>query len=406
MLVRLLNLFLKKFINFMDYPNILLVTEMFCSPLPAIEFAINSARSESTGYVPFFLNTGRMPRSMIWTSAKSDKYPTVRMFTIQRKLALISAHDSILAAQVKKTRNANRKRQLAPFKENDLFSLGDESEGEWAVDKILSHSGSKENVIFEILWLASDITWLPYHQISHSNALPVYLDLLGISGISERSSPLITLPFCDKHTLSHTLSLCTTMFDTNIILPDAPPITALDQVDPAPVISVGKKLPRILPHSIIHTQIKRLSCTNFLATDPIKEEKYFFHAGQMASFCSTDAELRHRQVPDTFPAGYCDFTEVFNTHIEDNPICFTTYNAKTKGFNLNSDPVTITDFYITEEDIGSKPHANKPACEPETKPRGKKCPAPESNKPTPSSSSSNVFTPLIVEPKPEPAAMH
>lgn len=32
--------------------------------LPAIEFAINSARSASTGYAPFFLNFGRMPRTM------------------------------------------------------------------------------------------------------------------------------------------------------------------------------------------------------------------------------------------------------------------------------------------------------------------------------------------------------
>ena len=29
--------------------------------LPAIEFAVNSARSASTGYAPFFLNFGRMP---------------------------------------------------------------------------------------------------------------------------------------------------------------------------------------------------------------------------------------------------------------------------------------------------------------------------------------------------------
>ena len=68
------------------------------SKLPAIEFAINSARSESTGFAPFVLNTGRMPRSMIWTSPKSNEYPTVRAFAIQRKLALMSAHDSILAA--------------------------------------------------------------------------------------------------------------------------------------------------------------------------------------------------------------------------------------------------------------------------------------------------------------------
>jgi hypothetical protein len=39
------------------------------SKLPAIEFAINSARSESTGYAPFFLNSGQMPRPMIWDSA-------------------------------------------------------------------------------------------------------------------------------------------------------------------------------------------------------------------------------------------------------------------------------------------------------------------------------------------------
>ncbi|KZP22568.1 hypothetical protein FIBSPDRAFT_890207 [Athelia psychrophila] len=34
--------------------------------LPAVEFAMNSASSATTGYAPFFLNTGRMPRSMIW----------------------------------------------------------------------------------------------------------------------------------------------------------------------------------------------------------------------------------------------------------------------------------------------------------------------------------------------------
>jgi hypothetical protein len=73
--------------------------------LPAIEFAINSAHSESTGYAPFFLNTGRMPRSMIWDSARSNEYPTVRTFALQKKLALMSAHDSILAARIKQTRN-------------------------------------------------------------------------------------------------------------------------------------------------------------------------------------------------------------------------------------------------------------------------------------------------------------
>ncbi|KAF9471025.1 hypothetical protein BDN70DRAFT_768110, partial [Pholiota conissans] len=84
---------------------------------------INSARSESTGYAPFFLNTGRMPRSMIWDSADKSEYPSVRNFALQRKLAIIAAHDCILAARVKQTHDANKRRRPAPFTEGDLVYL-------------------------------------------------------------------------------------------------------------------------------------------------------------------------------------------------------------------------------------------------------------------------------------------
>jgi hypothetical protein len=454
---------------------------------------------------------------MIWTLSKSDEYPTVRTFAVQRKLALISAHDSILAARVKQTRNANRKRQLAPFKENELvyistknisfpkglawklvpkyigpykiikdfnnqsfqidlpsylkqrgvhnvfhasllrihipiddrlfpgrldsqLSLGDSSEGEWAVDKILSHSGSKENSIFEILWLAGDITWLPYHQISHLNAIPVYFDLLGVSGISELpkghgkpptedpqvfngqleivpfSKPnktLSNIPSRHRHSISpsfpsffkppatrHSLSIFTIMTDTDVIIPDAPPIKGSSQDVPSPVDPATKNLPRITPRTIEHAHIKRLSRTKFLASDPLNGQKYLFHAGQISDFCTTDAELRQRKLPVAFPAGYNEFAEVFNTHIEDNPIRFATYDSKTKEFDLNGDPITIADFHITEEDSSIKPRQSAPSRTSEPKPRGKKRAAPEPNEPPPSSS--NSFTPLVVEPDPEP----
>nr|GAT48782.1 gag-pol polyprotein [Mycena chlorophos] len=91
--------------------------------LPAIEFAMNSARSESTGYAPFFLNTGRMPRSLIWNSDRSRQYPGIAHFALQRRLAVMAAHDSMLAARVKQTRFANRKRQPVPFSQDDLVYL-------------------------------------------------------------------------------------------------------------------------------------------------------------------------------------------------------------------------------------------------------------------------------------------
>ncbi|KAJ3876672.1 hypothetical protein F5051DRAFT_331442, partial [Lentinula edodes] len=90
------------------------------SKLPAIEFAINCARSESTGFAPFLLNNGRMPRAMVWNSDLSNEYPSVKVFARLRRLAIMAAHDSILEARVKQTRAANRKRRYDPFQQDDL----------------------------------------------------------------------------------------------------------------------------------------------------------------------------------------------------------------------------------------------------------------------------------------------
>ena len=202
---------------------------------------------------------------MIWNLAKNSEYPSIRNFAQQHKFAIIAMHDSILAAQVKQTREANKHRRLVSFKENDsvyistknisfpkglahklipkyigpykilkdfknqsfqielpfhlkqrgvhdvfhaallwihlpnddcLFpgrqfnqlNAGDDTEAEWAVDKILSHSGSSQDSIFEVLWKAGDITWLPYLQIEHLNALKEYLDLQGAENINSLSS--------------------------------------------------------------------------------------------------------------------------------------------------------------------------------------------------------------------------
>ncbi|KJA13554.1 hypothetical protein HYPSUDRAFT_59833 [Hypholoma sublateritium FD-334 SS-4] len=63
--------------------------------------------------------------------------------------------------------------------------IGNESsEGsEWAVDRILEHTGSGTNSKFEIQWQLGDITWLPYDKISHLEALNKYINLLGATSI-------------------------------------------------------------------------------------------------------------------------------------------------------------------------------------------------------------------------------
>ena len=89
--------------------------------LPAIEFAMNSARSSTTGFSPFQLNYGRNPSPMIWRG--QDEFPGVRKFVERTKLAIMSAHDSIIAARVTNTVQANRKRSATSYREGDLVYL-------------------------------------------------------------------------------------------------------------------------------------------------------------------------------------------------------------------------------------------------------------------------------------------
>ncbi|KIM49070.1 hypothetical protein M413DRAFT_59436, partial [Hebeloma cylindrosporum] len=75
--------------------------------------------------------------------------------------------------------------RLFPGRLDSQLGVGDNFEPEWAVDKILSHSGSKEDSLFEILWKAGDITWLTFSQVEHLNALTVYFEALGIDKIGD-----------------------------------------------------------------------------------------------------------------------------------------------------------------------------------------------------------------------------
>ncbi|KAF4600396.1 hypothetical protein EYR38_005021 [Pleurotus pulmonarius] len=108
-----------------------------------------------------------MPRSMLWDSPKPNEFPGVREFTERIREATIAAHDAILAARVK---------QILEY---------DDSDPEWAVEEILSHSGSGTDSLFEVAWKSGDITWLPYDKIAHLQAYQSYLDILGVSDTSE-----------------------------------------------------------------------------------------------------------------------------------------------------------------------------------------------------------------------------
>ncbi|PIL23014.1 hypothetical protein GSI_14321 [Ganoderma sinense ZZ0214-1] len=89
--------------------------------LPAVELAMNMARSETTGFSPFYLNYGQMPRSLIWES--ESEYPGVQAFAQRMKEAIMVAHDAIIAAHTSQVVQANKKRRPASFEVGDLVYL-------------------------------------------------------------------------------------------------------------------------------------------------------------------------------------------------------------------------------------------------------------------------------------------
>ncbi len=66
--------------------------------------------------------------------------------------------------------------------------------GEWAVDQIIGHSGSRTDALFQVKWKSGDVTWLPYEKTDHLDALSEYFDALGIENVSQLRDSRIPVP--------------------------------------------------------------------------------------------------------------------------------------------------------------------------------------------------------------------
>lgn len=89
--------------------------------LPAVELAMNAARSDTTGFSPFFLNYGQMSRELVWDT--TPEYPDVQRFAQRMKEAIIAAHDAIISARVDQVVQANKHRRAAAFTVGDFVYL-------------------------------------------------------------------------------------------------------------------------------------------------------------------------------------------------------------------------------------------------------------------------------------------
>ena len=282
--------------------------------------------------------------------------------------------------------------------DTQLLPVEGQSEGEWAVEKILAHSGSSENALFQVQWKAGDVTWLPYYQIAHLNALPIYLNLLRVEDISKLPKGQGTLPADDaqifirffalqetlKPHLENSLNPSPTRFNLPAtprtlqkpslhrqqssqpsqlaIMTDLPTPAPIVTNDVVPVIPATPIAATITPKNpkepkyttLAHRCLERPCLTIIAVTDPVLKIVTSYHVGQVVLYSLTDMRLCNQKPPHySLPAGYKHFTTNFNIWAEDSQKKrFASYDKTLKTYNLAGEPIDFSDFNIAHEIIG------------------------------------------------------
>jgi len=80
---------------------------------------------------------------------------------------------------------ANDDRLFPSHLDLQIVPVDQDSEPEWAADKITHHIGSGESAMFQVLWKLGDESWVPYAQIRDLNLLDPYLEALGIEKLAD-----------------------------------------------------------------------------------------------------------------------------------------------------------------------------------------------------------------------------
>ena len=283
---------------------------------------------------------------------------------------------------------------------------GPDAEDEWAVDVIRSHAGSSENSIFEVLWKSSDVTWMPYYQIRHLQALETYLELMGVTNASQLITGKGNPPQDDPQIRLGGMSLCPPFSPSpRLLSPTQQHLNFLHHffvsITSHFLYLVDSSFPLSTQLTFQPSYLLSFLFSNFFVTTPLQPDNtviimpyhhpwlfcisdtlYFItqpgertslHVGQISNFLDFDRTLRAGLVitPTTnVPLGYNDFAMAFNSgrNLNDRREMSLIVTAAdgTHHISRSRHPVNQHDLAITPEQCGFR--VQQPVCETSTNP--------------------------------------
>ena len=210
-----------------------------------------------------------------------------------------------------------------------------ETEGKWVVDRLISHSGSGANSLFEVKWTSGNITWLPYYQITYLQVLSKYLDLVGVQKISQLPKGSRTPPQNDPQIYVGAISKAATAANPPVLknrhshptkrhYPSSKPpshFLTFTRVHTRPKPDLSYIMPATCHpslQSINHPYFTQISPTIYLIKQPNYPVQTTIHVAQIAKYLQFYKHLHEDDNATHYhsvPIGFYDFRNSWNSSI-------------------------------------------------------------------------------------------
>jgi hypothetical protein len=238
------------------------------------------------------------------------------------------------------------------------------------VDQIEGHVRSRDDAIFKIKWKSGDVTWMPYYQIAHLEALEAYLDLIGVDKIYDLPAGTATDSNQDPQLFLGGLSIAQPTAAESLYSGSqsshacfTAPSHFTHTCSTSSHTHTSYTLMSEYGFNFNHTLLTRDGRDHWYLTDILdKSRRIFYTSYQLRDFIRYDKSLRESNVANQ-PGGYHEFVDAFNDPSGCCPIKFTSIAGETT-------PGTPPDIYAFRIDPTSmrartaRIHAEKPRTKP------------------------------------------
>ncbi|KAH9913309.1 hypothetical protein B0H21DRAFT_828544 [Amylocystis lapponica] len=306
---------------------------------------------------------------MIWDNPGPNEYPGVRVYAQRVKYAIMSAHDikedfGNNSYRLELSRNLKRRGvhdvfhvsllrihepnddRLFPGRRDSQIAELEEQEEEWAINQIVSHTGAREDAIFEAIWKSGDRTWVPYGSISYLAAVRSYFDMLGIDNMSELQAGTGSPPD-DPHVFIGCLMVGGGTHPAKRALPPIPLSSPTPTSIPCNYCSASAHTftPHEPPMSDTHAYLSRNAALDVILPDEAGVLHSFLNA-QAREFVLFNLRLRNHNYDFptlTMPGGYSQFQTLWSAD-SDCIYQFSELDPTTGDPIIHGAPISVDEF--------------------------------------------------------------